>query len=246
MVNTKKASAEVIVKEKTRNSKVALTLGRQIYTIVYTGSAYSQFPVNVAMMKKQGLDTGELNHSAQFAAKFGEAIGVVVKRRVTKYLSSPLPQTGLPPPVKFVADKATNKHWSNNLTGVLTIVPNSPNLIQGVFLAAPRCERSTGEALSKDIHGTAIDYKISPSQVTGLAGDGAYSHCQVGEKLDELLEIKGIHDTDFCHIAGRVDVNMRELTKFKWVSKFVLIVAKSNKLINWGQAWHIFFKVHFQ
>ena len=66
------------------------------------------------------------------------------------FLSSPLVQTGLQPPVKVVADKATHKQWSNNLTGVLTIVPGSDHLIQGIFLDAPRCERSTGEALQLD------------------------------------------------------------------------------------------------
>ena len=34
-----------------------------------------------------------------------------------------------------------------------------------------------------------------------LNGDGAYTHCSVGEKLDEKLGISGFHDTDFCHLV---------------------------------------------
>ena len=64
--------------------------------------------------------------------------------------------------------------------------------------------------------------------------------------LDEKLGIDGFHDTDFCHLAGRVDINMREKKEFQWATKFVLFVSKTSKLINWGQAWHIFFKVQLK
>ena len=242
-VQTSQALAEIEFKEVTRNKKIGMTLGRLAYKKLHTGSSLIQFPLDVAMLSKEGVDVGDFNHNEKFCGKFGEVVGEVVKKRVIAFLSSPLPQTGLPPPVKAVADKATHKHWSNNLTGVLTITPGSKNLIQAIFLAAPRCERSTGDALSEDISGTLSSFKVSPSQLTGLAGDGAYSHCRVGEKLDERLGIRGFHDTDFCHLAGRVDVNMRERKEFEWVTKFVLTVSKSNKMINWGLAWHIFFKV---
>ena len=243
MLKHAKAAEEVEFKEKNRNKKIARTLGTLIYKNLYTGTAQSLYPVDVAMLKKEGVDVGELNHSRKYSAEFGKSIGEVVQGRVTNFLSSPLVQTGLPPPVKVVADKATHKHWSNNLTGVITIVPGSDQLIQGIFLDAPRCERSTGDALSEDIMETLNKFKVSPCQVTGLAGDGAYAHCSVGKKLDEKLGTSGFHDTDFCHICGRVEINARNLAEFQWITSFVLIVSKTNKLINWGQAWHLFFKV---
>ena len=243
MLEKSKRKEEIEFKEMTRNKKISLTLGRIVYKNLYHGAALSLYPVDVAMLAKEGVDIGELNHSKWFSAKFGSIIGEVIRKRVTAFLSTALPQTGLRPPTKVVADKATHKHWSNNLTGVLTIVPGADQLIQGIFLAAPRCERSTGEALSEDIKETLCSFMISPCQVTGLAGDGAYTHCSVGDKLDEKLGIQGFHDTDFCHIAGRQDINLRELEEFQWVTKFVLTVSKTNKFVNWGQAWHIFFKV---
>ena len=98
----------------------------------------------------------------------------------------------MPPLVKVVADKATFKYWSDNLTG-------SDKLIQAIFLAA----WSAGYSLSKsmDIPETLDSFKISPSYFTGLAADGAYSHCGVGEKLGQRLGIPGYHDTDFCHLG---------------------------------------------
>ena len=243
MLRKAEAAEEIEFKEKNRNKKIGLTLGRCIYKGLYTGSAQSLYPEDVAMLAKEGVDVGEMNHSREYAAKLGECIGEVVQTRVVEFLSSPLPQTGLRPPCKVVADKATHKHWSNNLTGVLTIVPGSDHLIQGIFLDAPRCERSTGDALSEDIRKTLAKFNVSPCQVTGLAGDGAYTHCSVGKKLDEKLGIFGFHDTDFCHIAARIEINARAWHEFQWVTAFVLIVSKTNKLINWGQAWHIFFKV---
>ena len=85
---------------------------------MYTGTAQSLYPVDVAMLAKEGVDIGELNHSRQYCAKLGECLGEVVQARVIDFLSFPLVQTGLQPPVTVVADKATHKHWSNNLTGV--------------------------------------------------------------------------------------------------------------------------------
>lgn len=243
MLRKAEAAEEIEFKETNRNKKIGRTLGRCIYKGLYTGSAQSLYPVDVAMLAKEGVDCGEMNHSRDYAAKLGDCIGEVVQTRVAEFLSSALPQTGLRPPCKVVADKATHKHWSNNLTGVLTIVPGSDQLIQGIFLDAPRCERSTGDALSEDIRKTLAKYKVSPCQVTGLAGDGAYTHCSVGKKLDELLGVFGFHDTDFAHIAARIEINARARHEFQWVTAFVLIVSKTNKLINWGQAWHIFFKV---
>ena len=243
MLRKAEALEEIEFKERNRNKKIGRTLGRCIYKGLYTGSSQSHYPEDVAMLAKEGVDVGEMNHSREYAAKFGECLGEVVQTRVIEFLSSPLPQTGLRPPCKVVADKATHKHWSNNLTGVLTIVPGADHLIQGIFLDAPRCERSTGDALSEDIRKTLAKFDVSPCQVTGLAGDGAYTHCSVGKKLDEKLGISGFHDTDFCHIAARVEINARARHEFLWVTAFVLIVSKTNKLINWGQAWHIFFKV---
>ena len=238
------AVEEVQSKEMSRNKKIGQTLGRSVYKGIYTGTAHSLYPIEVAMLAKKKVDVGELNHSVNFSTEFADCVGEVVKARVVKYLSSPLAQTGLKPPVKVVADKATHKHWSNNLTGVVTLVPGATSLIQGIFLGAPRCERSTGEALSEDIRITLNKNKVAPDQVTGLAADGAYTHCSVGEKLDEKLGISGFHDTDFCHLAGRVDINLRGKDEFQWVTQFVLTVSKTNKLINWGQSWHIFFKVN--
>ena len=243
MLEKSKRKEEIEFKEMTRNKKISQTLGKIVYKNLYHGAALGLYTVDVAMLAKEGVDIGELNHSKRFSAKFGLIIGEIIRKRVTEFLSTALPQTGLRPPTKVVADKATHKHWSNNLTGVLTIVPGSDQLIQGIFLAAPRCERSTGEALSEDIKETLCSFQISPCQVTGVAGDGAYTHCGVGEKLDEKLGIQGFHDTDFLHIAGRQDINLRALEAFQWVTKFVLTVSKTNKFVNWGRTWHIFFKV---
>ena len=35
-------------------------------------------------------------------------------------------------------------------------------------------------------------------------------------------------------IAGRQDINLRELEVFHWVNKFILTVIKTNKFVNWG------------
>ena len=119
------------------------------------------------------MDICDISHSKKFPQKFSKTVQIVLKRRIRNFLKKPLVQTGLRPPLKIVADKAIYKHWSRNLTGVITIVPGAPKLIQGIFLDATPCNNSSGDALTDNIEDTGIkDYEACLSQVTGTAGDG--------------------------------------------------------------------------
>ena len=89
---------------------------------------------------------------------------------------------------------------------------------------------------------------IHPDQYCGCCFDGAYAHCHVGEEMDDRMGVQGVHDTDPMHLAGRVDARMRDpkgkhTQEFGWLNKFTLAISKTNNLINFGQGWHMFFKV---
>ena len=172
-----------------------------------------------------------------------------MKKHVQHFLSNPFLQTGLPPPVKIVADKATHKHWSRNLSGVITIIPGAPQLIQGIFLAATKCAGSSGDNIAEDIYNNNFkEYTLVASQYTGCAYDGAFHNVHVGEKLDKLMHVEEPrqHDVAFLHRAGRVEINMRESplfqNRFKWMNEFIFTVSKANKLINYGQDWEMFYR----
>ena len=56
MLRKAEAAEEIEFKEKNRNKKIGRTLGRCIYKGLYTGSAQSLYPEDVAMLAKEGVD----------------------------------------------------------------------------------------------------------------------------------------------------------------------------------------------
>ena len=117
--------------------------------------------------------------------KFLPALAEAVKTRWRKVLTVPMQATGCLTPVNIMADKATHQRETRHLIGLITLNPGGTELLQPVFLGAPKCPRGDGEYL-KDSIVSVVDHFIKPSQVVGFTGDGVYSekHCNVGEKLN--------------------------------------------------------------
>ena len=63
------------------------------------------------------------------------------QQHCTRALSDPLTfglvATNSKPPVNIIMDKFTHQHVTRQLAGVITIVPDSPQLIQALYLGAP-------------------------------------------------------------------------------------------------------------
>lgn len=117
---------------------VGMHNSRCAYHLLFTGRPDTDFPLLIYINKQNGADVGDLNHSFHFVHQFLPHCAKAVRQRVSTFLSSRMVATGCKPPVNIIMDKFTHQHVTRQLVGVITLVPDSPNLIQALYLAAPR------------------------------------------------------------------------------------------------------------
>jgi hypothetical protein len=185
-------------KEDIRNRKIGLILGRICYYLLRYGRPHSDFVLLVNVLAKSGVDVGELNHSHEFVSKWSVACAEVVDGRLKGYFGTRLPQTGQRPSVKVMADGATWKHMSRQISGLVSVVPDTNELIQCFLISTNPCRKHSGQALADDLF-ISIDKYIVGYQYLGMAVDGQYIHCKVGPKLAELFGTRGHDDYDPLH-----------------------------------------------
>ena len=257
------AGEEAIQLEKMEKQSlnISVRVGRLAYYLIKKGRPDTDFPLLLYMNKKNGSNVGDINHSKNFPQKFVFSCAKAVQQRVSTHLSSRLVATGCRPPVNIIADKFTHQHVMRQLVGAVTLVPDSPQLIQALYLGAPRysnfyftqlkivcrCPRGTGEYLTSNIT-SVVDPFIEGEQYTGSTGDGVYEHCGVPGRLDTHYSRKGVSTWDKMHRAATVDTKMRnpkELhqKKFLWLNKITLTISKAMRYVNWGREHHHFFEV---
>lgn len=247
----KKANAmeELKTKEDQRNKKIGMVLGRLIYHLQKLGRPNTDFTPLVDILQKSGVDVGEINHSAEFVKKFSPVCASVVNSKIKEHLETRLPQTGQRPPVKIVCDKATWQHKTKQLTGVVTVVPDSEVPIQAFYLGAPNCPGGKGPELVKTTT-DLTDLYIKSEQYLGSSTDGAYHTTHFGDHLDDHYDKKGHHDVDPLHKAGTQDTHMRMTNKnsplfpgvdFAFLNSLTDVISRAFKLVNFGKEFFHFF-----
>ena len=226
--------------ESNRNNAIALRVGCACYKIYYRGRPYTDYEDQVFLLHKCGVDVGDINHSYKFPQKFLESVAEVVKDNVKCYLKNPLPQTGFAPPVKVLADKATYKHRTRQFVGLTSIIPDSDDLLQYMFLGLPVVKLHTGEGVGQSIISVLEEFEISAEQFQGGSFGGQYFHLSVPDVLNthfgtEEKDASVHYDHDPMHKAGLVDTHIREDDNFKFLNKVTEVVAAAFKNFNWGK-----------
>ena len=56
-----------------------MTLGHDVYTDMYHGIPKENFPEKIAMLSKECVDVGGINHSKNFPSQFHKTLQVVMK-----------------------------------------------------------------------------------------------------------------------------------------------------------------------
>ena len=246
----KERSMNATLQEKieSRDRSIGLRAGTVCYYLYSKGVSNCHYPELVNMVQKMGVDMGNLNHSRRFPEKFVEAQAEVIKGRVVNHLGTRLVATGNLPPVNLIFDKATFRHWTRNIVGVVTLVPGAPKPLQALFLGAPKCAGGTGNDLRDSVLAVTVNKQVvKAEQIKGATTDGAIVHCRVWEKIKQELGICGGCETwDPMHAAGTVDTKMRAANapaKFKWENEMTKDIAAANTFINWGKEYDHFFRV---
>ena len=182
LLNKAGVNNEVEEKFVSREKKIGGVLGCVAYYLLKQGRPNTDFPVLVNILAAAGVDIGDLNHSSEFVAHWGPVCASVIQKKLKTYLGTALLQTGYRPPCKGVADKATWQHYTRMICGLVTVVPDSPCLLQAFLTGTEVCPHGSGESMTASLV-KVWDQYITGSQYNGLAADGATLHCNVGSKL---------------------------------------------------------------
>ena len=136
----KKATTDGVVweREEARDRAVGLHNSRIAYHLLHSGRPDTDFPLHIFINRANGADVGDINHSQNYVPKFLVHCAEAVRARVKKFLNSRLVATSCKPPVNLIMDKFTHQHHTHQLVGGVTIVPDSPQLIQALYFSSPR------------------------------------------------------------------------------------------------------------
>ena len=227
-----------------REKKIGLVLGNVGYYLQNKGRPNSDFTPLVNILAKAGVDVGDINHSSEFLASWSLECSEVVRKRVLQYFNTELAQTGQRPPAKVIADKATWKHETRMVSGLVTVVPDSPNLLQAFFTGSKACPGGTGDEMTESLV-QVLDPYVTGNQYLGLAADGATLHCNVGTKLSEHFGKEGHDCYDPLHKAGLVDCHMRGQPgpEFQFLKTITDTISDIYTVFNMGKEFAHFFNV---
>ena len=235
-----KASNEMISK----NRKAGMNLGRLCMEKYIKGRPYTDYETDVLLLVKSGAAVGELNHSRMFPASFRPSVKSVIHSRVTKFLTTPLMQTGHLPTCGLSADKGTYKHRSRQFISCVVIMPGGNNWLEVLTCGQPVVtEGSSGMQLAKNMKG-GFDYMgIRAGQIESAVFDGVYFHCSIEEHLGNLYKFQPgqvIYTWDALHKTGLVDKHMNGQASFKWLQEMVDSCSQIFNTFNWGANYEKF------
>ena len=101
--------------------------------VVKTKSAAIQYEECIAELQAAGADVGDLGHSRKMFPEMIKVACTYIDKKTADFLSTPLPNTGMPPHFYITADKSTNCHITNQVTVIWPIVNGTR---EGIILDA--------------------------------------------------------------------------------------------------------------
>ena len=229
---------------ESKNRLAGMNLGRLCMKNYLLGRPYTDYESDVLVMRKSGGEVGELNHSRMFPAAFRPYVAKTVNNRVTKYLQTPLLQTGHLPPACMSADKGTYKHRSRQFLGVITVVPGGEDWLVALTCGQPVVlDGSSGAQLAKNMKAGFDSVGLEDVQMESAVFDGVYFHCSIEEHLGSLYSFKTgqvLYTWDPLHKTGLVDKHMAKEDSFKWLDDITGTCTQIFNAFNWGASYEKF------
>ena len=156
---------------------VGLNLFRTRYNGIKHAKSLLEFESDVLLLKLNGGDVGDINHSRKFAKTIDEALYKTMKTCLSEQLNEKLPSTGECRPVGFVMDKMTPNKRTGQVHGIITPIPENDlteNFLVPIMLDLPVCKDLTANGLANIAKCTLKEFGISDSQVQRFGWDGEY------------------------------------------------------------------------
>ena len=219
-----------------RSYDVGMRIARICYVEYKEGNSKRHFETEILKAVLNGVDMGDINHSDQFVRKFRPFVRREIHEKTKQFLNSRLEQTGFYPAMNISADKGTNVHRSRQFTTAKCCVPNSPNLINSIFLGEPVVKHHDGPGVTESIKHETDKFAIKPEQIEGASFDGAYFHQSVPTHLKNSLNLSEsfIATHDPLHKTGIVDAHIRKDSNFSWLTSVQETCSEIYLKFNWG------------
>ena len=227
---------------ETRSHSIGMQIAQICYAGYKTGMSGREYEKEILKAKLNGLDVGDINHSKEFYFNFRSYVASEVRNCLKTYFTSRLQPTGFLPPVNVQADKGTNCHRTRQFTSVITVVPDSKELITNVYLGQPVVKQHDGSGVSESIIDELNKWGISSTQVEGGSFDGQYFPLNVPNHLTEKL---GLGESFLCtwdplHKGGVIDTHIREDKSFGWLVEIQGVCKQIYNTFNWGKNYENF------
>ena len=102
------------------------------------------------------------------------------------FLKTRYRQTGFLPPLNIGVDNGTSNHRTRQFLTAVTIVPNSNQLFQVVYLGQPVVKDHTGYGVARSIKDGLDNFGVKGEQIEWSSHDGQYFHLSVPQALLDL------------------------------------------------------------
>ena len=227
---------------ETRSHAIGMRIARICYDGYKSGLSNRGFESEILKAQLNGLDVGNINHSKEFYSWFRPFVANEVRHCVNKYFSSRLPQTGFLPPLNLQADKGTNCRRTRQFTSIVTVVPDTKDLLTNIYLGQPVVKLHDGPGISQSIIDELTKWGIVSSQIEGASFDGQYFHLGVPNHLADNLGLgkSFISTWDPLHRGGVIDTHIREDKNFEWLVEIQGVCKQIYSTFNWGKNYENF------
>ena len=102
---------------------------RAALTVVKTKSAALLYETQIGQLFVAGADVGDYGHSRHMFVPMLKAACAYIDKEVSKFMSTPLPNTGKPPHIYATGDKSTNHRTTSQVTLIFPVVEDQRRAI---------------------------------------------------------------------------------------------------------------------
>ena len=171
--------AKTIEKRFDREVTVVKNQLRTALGIVKSKAAALQNEDRISELHAAGAHVGDFGHSRKLFPEMLSVAGAYINEKSTEFLSSPLPNTGMPPDFYVTADKSTNHRVTNQISMVCPVIAGKR---QGIPLNMSQVYTNaegtggTGDALAETIFRDVEDHVDIKGRrlMQGKVVDGQY------------------------------------------------------------------------
>jgi hypothetical protein len=138
-----------------KNKKAGMICGRLAYTAIKSDQSLSKYEEHVSLLAALKMPVGQLNHSRKFCRELGDSIYKCLRDRLDFYIKAPIPSTGRPTPVSFIADKYTPNRITGQIVGIVAFVDGK---IKDINIGFPKVVDPSAIGIAECLYGSLREF----------------------------------------------------------------------------------------